>query len=337
MARILIATDAWHPQVNGVVRTLDTTAATLRACGHHVDVIEPSEFHTVAVPFYPEIRVGLARPAKLYRRIRQARPDHIHIATEGPIGLGVRQFCRNHGWHYTTSYHTRFPEYLRQLARVPESGTYAFLRWFHRRSRALLIATPSLEAELKRRGFIAPARRWSRGVDLRLFYPRPRPVALDWPRPVMLYVGRVSKEKGLDDFLSARVAGTKVIVGDGPYRSDLQRRYPDARFLGYRKGQALAECFAFADLFVFPSRTDTFGIVLIEALASGVPVAAYPVTGPIDIITHPELGALDHDLSAAIAQAQVTGRRDSCVQEGQKYTWEASTQQFLSHLVPARG
>jgi len=336
MARILIATDAWHPQVNGVVRTLDTTAATLRQFGHHVEVIEPSEFRTVPVPFYPEIRVGLAQPAQLYRRVRQARPDHIHIATEGPIGLGVRQFCRHQGWNYTTSYHTRFPEYLRQLAGIPESGTYAFLRWFHRRSQRLLIATPSLEAELQRRGFVAPIRRWSRGVDLRLFHPRPRPTALDWPRPVLLYVGRVSKEKGLDDFLAVRTPGTKVIVGDGPYRTELERRYPEAKFLGYRKGEALAECFAFADLFVFPSRTDTFGIVLIEALASGVPVAAYPVTGPVDIITHPELGALHDDLAIAIAIAQATGRRDSCVREAQNYTWEASTQQFFSHLVAAR-
>lgn len=337
MSRILIATDAWHPQVNGVVRTLDTTAATLRGFGHSVEVIEPSAFLTVPVPFYPEIRVSLARPGSLYRRVRMTRPDYVHIATEGPIGLGVRQFCRNEGWRFTTSYHTRFPEYLRQLARVPERASYAFLRRFHNRASVLMVATPSLEAELDRRGFTAPKRRWSRGVDLTLFRPSPKPTALDWPGPVMLYVGRVSKEKGIDDFLSLKVAGTKVIVGDGPYRAELERRYPDVKFLGYRKGEDLAECFAFADLFVFPSRTDTFGIVLIEALASGVPVAAYPVTGPIDIITNPQLGALDENLGLAIERALTTANRDACIAEGRNYTWDNCTRQFEGNLVPARG
>jgi glycosyltransferase involved in cell wall biosynthesis len=331
--RILIATDAWHPQVNGVVRTLDTTTRVLRAAGHTVEVIEPTAFRTVPVPFYPEIRLGLTPPGPVFDRLRRFDPHHVHVATEGPIGLWVRAACRARWWRFTTSYHTRFPEYLRTLARVPEWGPYRFLRWFHDRAAAMMVATPSLEKELKARGFVAPVRRWSRGVDLTLFRPRPR-VDSGWPRPVLLYVGRVSAEKGIEDFLRLDVPGTKVVVGDGPARADLERRYPAARFLGYRKGEALAECYAAADLFVFPSRTDTFGIVLIEALASGLPVAAYPVTGPIDIITDDRLGALDENLGTAVERALRTGDRATCATTGAGYTWENCTGQFLGNLVP---
>jgi glycosyltransferase involved in cell wall biosynthesis len=216
---------------------------------------------------------------------------------------------------------------------VPEGVTYRILRWFHNGSSALMVATPSLEADLRRRGFTAPMRRWSRGVDLGLFRPRP-PGATPHPRPVLLYVGRVSAEKGVEDFLRLKSAGTKLVIGDGPARADLERRYPEAVFLGYRKGEDLAECYAAADLFVFPSRTDTFGIVLIEALACGVPVAAYPVTGPADIVTRPELGALDDDLGAAVERALRTGDRAACAAEGRTYTWENCTRQFLGNLVP---
>lgn len=336
MSRILIATDAWHPQVNGVVRTLDTTAALLRAWGHCVEVIEPSAFPNWAVPFYPEIRVSWVNRGRLRRRVRDFGPDCVHIATEGPIGLGVRAICRQARWAFTTSYHTRFPEYLRALIHLPECGPYAYLRWFHRRAAAVMVATPSLEAELTQRGFTAPKRRWSRGVDLTLFHPRPKPITPLGPAPVLLYVGRVSKEKGIDDFLMLQTPGTKVIVGDGPYRQELERRYPDAHFLGYRSGEALAQVFAAADLFVFPSRTDTFGIVLIEALASGLPVAAYPVTGPIDIIHEARLGALNTDLGRSVEQALATGEPAACVAEGQRYTWEHGTRQFLDNLVPCR-
>lgn len=331
MARILIATDAWHPQVNGVVRTLDTTVQKLREFGHAVDIIEPSTFPTFAVPFYPEICVALPIPGKLDRRIRQFRPDHVHISTEGPIGLLVRRACRVRGWKFSTSYHTKFPEYLRHLARVPESWSYRFLRWFHNGASSLMVATPSLEADLKSRGFTAPIRRWSRGVDLTLF--RPRPKTEVYPRPVLLYVGRVSKEKGIEDFLALTTPGTKVIVGDGPARRDLEKRFSDAKFLGYRKGDALGECYAMADLFVFPSKTDTFGLVVIEALATGLPVAAYPVTGPLDTVTRPELGALDPDLGTAVERALQNGDPAACVKEGRKYTWENCTHQFVSNLV----
>jgi glycosyltransferase involved in cell wall biosynthesis len=333
MARVLIATDAWHPQVNGVVRTLDATARTLRELGHAVEVVEPSAFPRVAVPFYPEIHLGLPSPGRLDGRVRRFKPDHVHVSTEGPIGLLVRRYCRLRGWRFSTSYHTKFPEYLRELAGVPEGVSYRYLRWFHNGSAALLVATPSLEADLTRRGFIAPMRRWSRGVDLALFHPRPRGES-PYPRPVLLYVGRVSAEKGVEDFLRLKATGTKLIVGDGPARADLRGRYPDAVFLGYRTGEALAECYAAADLFVFPSKTDTFGVVLIEALASGLPVAAYPATGPVDLITRPELGTLDEDLGKAVEKALQTGDPAACAAEGRQYTWESCTRQFLTNLVP---
>jgi len=336
MARVLIATDAWHPQVSGVVRTLDTTSALLRARGHAVEVIEPTAFPSFPVPFYPEIPLCTMRPGRVYERIAKFRPDHVHISTEGPIGFWVRRFCVRMGWKFTTSYHTRFPEYLKRLARVPEALTYKFLKWFHGRSSCMMVATPSLEKELTTRGFRPPIRRWSRGVDLGTFRPRPKADS-PWPRPVLLYVGRVSHEKGIDDFLRLNVRGTKVVVGDGPARAELERKYPDAKFLGYRKGAPLGEVYAASDLFVFPSRTDTFGIVVIEALASGLPVAAYPVTGPMDIVTRDELGALDTDLGRAAERALAHGNPQACAAEGASYTWDRCTDQFFGNLVLASG
>jgi glycosyltransferase involved in cell wall biosynthesis len=336
MARVLIATDAWHPQVNGVVRTLDATARCLRELGHAVGVVEPSGYPAVPVPFYPEVRVCLPRPGQVYSRVRAFRPDHVHIATEGPIGLLVRRYCRRRGWRFTTSYHTRFPEYLRRLAGVPEGWTYRFLKWFHGGSSAMMVATPSLEKELKARGFRVTVRRWSRGVDLGVFRPRPKGEC-PYPRPVLLSVGRVSHEKGVEDFLRVKTAGTKLVVGDGPARAELEASYPDAVFLGYRTGPDLGEVYAAADLFVFPSKTDTFGIVLIEALASGLPVAAYPATGPLDIITDEKLGALDEDLGTAVGRALAAGDPAACAAEGRKYTWENCTRQFLGNLVPVSG
>ena len=333
MARILIATDAWHPQVSGVVRTLDTTARTLREWGHAVEVVEPSRFPSIPVPFYPEIPLCVMRPGRVYERLWKFKPDHVHISTEGPLGFWVRRFCRRMGWRFSTSYHTRFPEYLKRLAWVPEVATYKFLKWFHGRSSCMMIATPSLEKELVGRGFRAPIRRWSRGVDLGIFRPRPKAES-PYPRPILLYVGRVSHEKGIDDFLKLKTKGTKLVVGDGPARAALEREYRDAVFFGYRKGEALGEVYAAADLFVFPSRTDTFGVVVIEALASGLPVAAFPVTGPMDIVTRDELGALDVDLGRAVERALATGKPEVCAAEGARYTWANCTQQFLGNLVP---
>ncbi|HXD89392.1 MAG TPA: glycosyltransferase family 1 protein [Urbifossiella sp.] len=333
MARILIATDAWHPQVNGVVRTLETTASHLRDFGHVVEIVEPGPFASVAVPFYPEIAVACPRPGRIYDRVRRFRPDHVHIATEGPIGLMVRRYCQMRHWRFSTSYHTRFPEYLRRLAGVPERGTYRFLKWFHGGSSSLMVATPSLAKELQSRGFQAPLRRWSRGVDLGVFYRRSKP-EVPYARPVLLYVGRISHEKNIEAFLKLKTAGTKLLVGDGPARSEFERRYPDAIFLGYRRGADLGELYATADLFVFPSITDTFGIVVIEALASGLPVAAFPVTGPIDTLTRAELGALDADLGEAVRRALAHGNPIACAAEGRSYTWENCTRQFEANLVP---
>jgi glycosyltransferase involved in cell wall biosynthesis len=393
MSRILIATDAWHPQVSGVVRTLDTTARVLRGWGHTVEMIEPTHYPSFPTPFYPEIPISYPRPGRVYERVLKFRPDHVHISTEGMLGLLVRRFCRKMGWNFSTSYHTRFPEYLKRLAWVPERLTYRFLRWFHSPSSAMMVATPSLEKELVSRGFRAPMKRWSRGVDLEIFRPRrpslPSPLEGEgsraaagegkateivevfpspggeapppspsrgegigsppsptgkgagglgsFARPVLLYVGRVSHEKGIADFLDLRTPGTKVVVGDGPARAGLEKQYPDAIFLGYRRGQELGEVYAAADLFVFPSKTDTFGVVVIEALASGLPVAAYPVTGPADIIRDEKLGALDNDLGNAVSRALATGDPAACAAEGATYTRENCTRQFLANLVPARG
>lgn len=332
MARILIATDAWHPQVNGVVRTLDTTTRRLRGMGHAVEIVEPSRYWQIPIPFYPEIPCSFPRPGAVYSLVRRFRPDHVHISTEAGIGLLVRHYCRHRGWRFSTSYHTRFPEYGHRLIGIPLRWSYRYLRYFHNGSSSLMVATPSLEAELKRRGFTAPIRRWSRGVDLQLF--RPGPKESSRPRPVMLYVGRVSHEKGIEDFLRLDLPGTKVVVGDGPARGELQTRYPAVKFLGFRNGAELAKEYAAADVFVFPSRTDTFGLVMIEAMACGIPVAAYPVTGPIDIVTNPRLGCLNDDLAAAVRAALETGDPAACVAEASRYTWENCTRQFVENLVP---
>jgi len=335
VARILIATDAWHPQVSGVVRTLDSTTRVLQEWGHAVEVVEPSPYWSIPFPFYPDVPMCLPRTGRIYERILRFRPDHVHIATEGGIGLVVRRFCRKQGWRFTSSYHTRFPEYLRRLTRLPEGVTYRFLRWFHRVSSALLIATSSLEKELIARGFSSPVKRWSRGVDLAVFHPRPK-VETGYKRPFLLYVGRVSHEKGIDEYLQLQSKGTTFVVGDGPARECLERRYPSAVFLGHRQGQELGEIYANSDLFVFPSRTDTFGVVVIEALASGLPVAAHPVTGPGDIVTDERFGALDDDLGRAVERALTTGNPAACAEEGRTYTWESCTRQFLANLVPVR-
>ncbi len=333
--RILLATDAWRPQVNGVVRTWETSIKQLEHWGHSVKVIQPNQFPGFPCPLYTEIRLCRPTRKEIATRIHKFNPDAIHIATEGPIGLAVRGFCRGTRRFFTTSYHTKFPEYLNEMVWLPTGIGYAFMRWFHRRSSAILVATASLEQELRHRGFSPPLKRWSRGVDLALFHPRARGT-FPYPRPILLYVGRVSKEKGIEDFLHLKTPGTKVIIGDGPIRPRLEKQYPEAIFLGYRRGEALAQCYAEADLFVFPSKTDTFGLVMVEALATGVPVAAYPVVGPIDIITHEKVGALDKDLGDAVQRALQQSDREECARLGRQYTWENCTSQLLSHLVDSR-
>ena len=331
--KLLLATDAWRPQINGVVRTWETSIHVLRERGHRVEVIEPGQFPSMPIPFYPEIRLCLPWQNQIAQRVRLFQPDFIHIATEGPIGLAMRTFCTRRQLRFTTSYHTKFPEYLERMVGLPSRWSYRFMRWFHSRSSAILIATPTLEKELITWGFRSPMRRWSRGVDLELFHPRPKTL-FDFPRPLLLYVGRVSKEKSIEDFLKIKTPGTKIIVGDGPIRPRLEKQYPEAKFLGYRKGEALAEVYANCDLFVFPSRTDTFGLVIIEALASGLPVAAYPVLGPIDILTGENLGAMNNDLGVAIQEALQTGDAQKCERFGREFTWDRCTDQLFQSFVP---
>jgi glycosyltransferase involved in cell wall biosynthesis len=329
--RILIATDAWYPQVNGVVRTLDTISTELHRMGHVVRVLEPRRFRTLPLPSYPEIRLAFGAARRVARFIEAFGPDAIHIATEGPIGWAVRGYCLNNKLPFTTSFHTRFPEYLHARTRVPLRWSYNWLRSFHWPSAALLASTPSLKSELEARGF-RNIRIWSRGVDTELFKPGPKDL-FDVKRPVSLYVGRVAVEKNLEAFLSLDLPGTKVVVGDGPQLAQLKARYPEVVFVGSKTGEELARHYAAADVFVFPSRTDTFGLVVLEALASGVPVAAFPVQGPADIrgaATTP-VGALDEDLRAATLQA-LDCDPVACRAFALEYSWENCARQFLGHL-----
>ncbi len=329
--RIAIVTDAWHPQVNGVVNTLAQTGAELCALGHEVSFVTPQSFRTVPCPTYPSIRLAVLPAAGVARMLRKFAPDAVHIATEGPLGHAARAFCRRHGWRFTTSFHTQFPEYLRARVPVPLPWSYAYLRRFHGAAAVTMVATPSMLMRLEQRRFRRLAL-WSRGVDCNLFKPQPRS-SIDWPRPLLLYVGRVAVEKNLEAFLQLQVAGTKVIVGDGPDSARLRAAHPDGRFLGEKRGRALAAIMAAADVLVFPSRTDTFGLVMLEAMACGVPVAAFPVTGPIDVVRDGKTGVLDEDLATAIAGALKIPRQN-CVDYARRRTWRACAERFASLLAP---
>jgi glycosyltransferase involved in cell wall biosynthesis len=330
--RILVATDAWHPQVNGVVRTLTNMAEAARAFGVEVSFLTPQSFRTFAMPSYPDLRLALPYQAKIARLIAEARPDSIHIATEGPIGLLVRRYCRKNQLPFTTSFHTRFPEYISARLPIPEAWIWMALRAFHGPSQAVMAATPALAGELRARGFRNVVL-WPRGVDASQFHPRAADLGL--PRPVFLCVGRVAVEKNLEAFLELDLPGTKVIVGDGPARAALARKYPQAVFLGARQGKELAEAYAAADVFVFPSKTDTFGLVLLEALASGLPVAAFPVTGPRDVIGNEPVGALNDDLRLACLTA-VTISPQACLAFAARHTWEASARAFVENITNVR-
>jgi glycosyltransferase involved in cell wall biosynthesis len=327
--RIIIVTDAWHPQINGVVRTLTTLKAHLAAAGHEAIAVTPDRFRTIPCPTYPEIRLALFPGRRMARMIEGFRPCVVHIATEGPLGLAARRYCVARGVPFTTAFHTKFPEYVNARLKLPVSWGYRLMRWFHGPSHGVMVATDTVDAELKRWG-IANTRRWSRGVDTALFRPRDKGF-LDLPRPVSLYVGRVAVEKNVEAFLALATPGTKVVVGDGPQLQTLQRRYPEAVFVGAKTGEELAAHFAAADVFVFPSLTDTFGLVLLEALASGVPVAAYPVAGPLDVIGDAPVGCLDADLGTAVTRA-LTADPAACRAHALKFSWEASAQQFVSHI-----
>lgn len=332
--RLLLVTDAWFPQVNGVAVTLRNTIGHLARWGHEVEVVSPEGFRTVPMPTYPEIPLAVLPGPEMSRRFRRFDPDAVHIATEGPLGLAARDHCVTRGLAFTTAYHTCFPEYVKPRFGVPLSWTYAWLRRFHRPSSAVLVGTGAMRDLLERRGF-ARVEEWSRGVDLELFHPGPERFT-EYARPVFTYVGRVAVEKNLPAFLRLDLPGTKLVVGDGPERARLQRRFPDAVFVGAKSGPELANFYRRSDAFVFPSRTDTFGLVLLEAMACGVPVAAYPVRGPIDVVKDPSAGILNGNLGDAAMMA-LQLRRSEVRRYAERFSWERSTRQFAGHLVPARG
>lgn len=328
--RVVIATDAWYPQTNGVVRTLATTVERMRSAGMEVHVISPERFRTMPCPTYPEIRLSLFAGKAVARQLEELEPTAVHISTEGPIGLAARRWCLRNGHEFTTAYHTQFPEYVRARAPVPLAVGYAFMRWFHGVASRTLVATPTMRRQLEARGFSNLAT-WSRGVDSDLFRPRDK-AFLSLPRPIWLYLGRVAVEKGIEDFLRLDLPGTKLVVGDGPARQLLAARFPGAVFVGYRHGEDLARHVAASDVFVFPSRTDTFGLVLLEAMACGLPVAAYPVTGPVDVVADGVTGVLNEDLRAA-AIAALKLDPAACRDHALGYSWEACTRQFVGALA----
>jgi glycosyltransferase involved in cell wall biosynthesis len=334
--RLLIVTDAWLPQVNGVVRTLTTVVAELRAMGHVVEVIAPDRFRTIPCPTYADITLALLPRRSLVRMIEAFRPDALHIATEGPLGMAARSWGKRTGFAFTTAFHTRFAEYIKARTGFPVRPVYAWMRRFHGAAQGTMVATQSLRNELTARGF-RNIRAWSRGVDLDQFKPEPRE-DFGLKRPVFLCVGRVAVEKNIAAFLDLDLPGSKVVVGDGPILSRLRRDYPDVLFTGPRYGEALARAYAGADVFVFPSRTDTFGLVLLEALACGTPVAAFPVTGPIDVLAdaHGRIGAVNANLRAAALEA-LTADRAACQVHAESYSWRVCAEVFLSHLVPLAG
>lgn len=339
--RILIISDAWQPQVNGVVRTYEYLSSELIARSHDVKVIGPNEFVSIPMPGYSEIMLALFPYRKLRRMIKEFNPDRIHIPVEGPLGRAARLYCKRNKMKFTSSYHTHFPDYVakrvswlpKRLRRYVRSMAISFIRRFHKLSSGMMVATQSLEDELKNWGFITPMHRLLRGAKLDLFHPGPKELFLDKPGPVMLYVGRIAVEKNLEAFLDLDIQGTKVLVGEGPSREKLMKKYPDAIFPGKKVGEELAEHYRSADIFVFPSKTDTFGIVLIEALATGIPVAAYNVTGPKDIITEAELGVLDNDLGVAVQRALLLKDAKARINHVKEhYTWEKVAENFEKYL-----
>ncbi len=329
--RIAIVTDAWHPQRNGVVRVLATLADALRAMGHQAAVIEPGRFRTVPCPSYPEIPLSLWPGRRLARLLEEFSPDAVHLATEGPLGWAARAWCLRHGHPFTTAYHTKFPHYVRARTGVPLSWPYALIRHFHAPSSAVLCPSRSVHRELGEWGF-ANAVEWAHGVDTRTFRPQPKDF-LDVPRPLFLYVGRVAVEKNLPAFLSLDLPGTRMVVGDGPARAGLMKRFPEVDWRIANGDAELSRYFAAADCFVFPSRTDTFGLVMLEALASGVPVAAFPVPGPLDVVGEARVGVLKDDLRQAALEA-LDIPPQACREYASAFSWEVVARQFLDRLRP---
>ena len=337
MKNVLIVSDAWLPLTNGVVSTLTQTVRCLERFGYEVRVIHPNEFMTVPCPSYPEIGIAVLPGRKVARCMEAWHAHAVHIATEGPLGWSARRYCLSRRLRFTTSYHTQFPQYLRSRLPIPLAVSYAAIRRFHAPAHHCMVSTASVHRELSARGF-GNLVHWSRGVDTQLFRPRAKDF-LSLPRPIAAYAGRLAIEKNVDAFLQMPWHGSKIVIGDGPERGRLEARYPTTRFAGYRFGEDLAAHLAAADVLVFPSRTDTFGLVNLEAMACGVPVAAYPVTGPIDVVQDGVTGALDGDLSRAARRAL---RIDPsvCREYAMRSGWEACTRQFESHLIecsPALG
>ena len=337
--RLLIVSDAWEPQINGVVRTYQHITAELRDMGHHVDVIGPDRFTSMPMPGYAEIRLSLFAAHKLTKLIDAFAPDAIHIAVEGPLGLAARRYCLRRNKPFTTSFHTQFPDYMaarvqffgQAVMRLVRRAAIAFVRYFHAPAQCIFVATPTLEDQLRDWGFKMPMVRLLRGVNFDIFYPDAPRLMTEHPKPVQLYVGRVSIEKNIEAFLELPTPGTKIIVGGGPALESLKRKYPHAIFAGVQQGEELAAHFRSADVFVFPSKSDTFGIVLIEALACGLPVAGYDVMGPRDILTEPFLGAVDDDLLAAVqcALAAPGTPRERSAYAQSLYSWRAVAETFL--------
>jgi glycosyltransferase involved in cell wall biosynthesis len=331
--KIVIATDAWKPQLNGVVRTLETLGDILTSFGNQVRYITPNEFKSVPLPSYPEIRLSILPNRRVAKIINDFKPDAVHIATEGPIGRAVRRFCKRRDYPFTTSFHTRFPEYANERWAVPISWGYAVLKDFHKDGEAMMVATPGLMEELKERGFTG-MKLWARGVDLKQFVPGDRSVLDQYSRPIFLYVGRLAVEKSIEDFLKCDLPGVKLIVGDGPQRAELEERFTDAAFVGPKFGEELTKYYQGADVFVFPSRTDTFGLVNVEALACGVPVAAYPVRGPLEILdgAPPGCGAMNEDLRQACLDALEHRNPVECRKWAERFSWDAASRQFIANL-----
>lgn len=330
--RIVMVTDAWEPQVNGVVRTLNATRRDLEAMGHEVRMITPLDFHTLPCPTYPEIRLSIFPYRKVRRLLDEWVPDVLHIATEGPLGLAARRYALRRNYPFTTAYHTRFPEYVQARIRLPLSWTYRFLRWFHGPSQAVLAPTEVVKQDLNQVG-LHNVVIWTRGVDLEIFKPEGEHLPLSIHHPRFLYVGRVAVEKNLEAFLQLDLPGSKWVAGAGPALDKLRQLYPQVHFTGVLDPLSLAALYRSADVFVFPSRTDTFGLVLLEAMACGVPVAAYPVTGPIDVIGDSGAGALHEDLQTACMQA-LSLSRERARQHAEGFAWRRASTQFLSHLRP---
>jgi glycosyltransferase involved in cell wall biosynthesis len=328
--KIMIVTEAWDPQINGVVRTLKMTTRELGNLGHEVRMLTPDQFMNMPCPTYPEINLALATVAQVRKKIDAFEPDVLHIATEGPLGWAARKVAVERGWPFSTGYHSRFTEYIQMRIGLPLGISYHVLRKFHNAGVATMVPTMAMLETLRERGFEKVVH-WSRGVNTELFNPHGEKITRG-PEPVFLHVGRIAVEKSVEDFLALDLPGEKWVAGEGPARKDLQKKYPQVRWFGWLTGEALATLYRSADVFVFPSRTDTFGLVMIEAMACGTPVAAFPVTGPIDVVPA-DGGVLHEDLRKASLDA-LSFDRVQVAEAALKFSWTAATNQFLSSLRP---